>query len=89
MSADNGIYIARCGEKDWRVTHAMAIENVDYYPVGTANWKKQVTSYFGEASSFETKEEAWKFAYDLAEGFYFLEYGISELENDYSLAFEN
>lgn len=89
MSADNGIYIAKCGENDWRVAYAMSIDNVDYYPVGSPEWKKQVRYYFGEASSFEDKEEAWKFAYSLAEGYYYLEYGISELENDYSLAFEN
>ncbi len=39
MSADNGIYIAKFPE-GWRVIHAQAIENINYYPKGSAKRKK-------------------------------------------------
>jgi hypothetical protein len=45
MSADNGIYIAKFKD-GYRVTHAQAIENVDYYKVGTKEYLETLKDYF-------------------------------------------
>lgn len=57
MSADNGIYIAKFPE-GYRVIHAQAIENIDFHPQGSFWWKETMKSYFGEAKSIETIQEA-------------------------------
>ena len=58
MSADNGIYIAKLGKNDYRVTHAQAIESLNYYQKDSQEWKNEIKNYFGNAKSFKTKEEA-------------------------------
>lgn len=88
MSADNGIYIAKFGENDWRVKHAMAIENLDYYPKNTQEWKQMVKLYYEDAERFNTKGEALEHAVNLSHMIYSLEYGINILPEDYSEVFQ-
>lgn len=82
MSADNGIYIAKfptkqCGE-EYRVTHATAIENVDY--------DEYVRDYFENEPTFDTLTEALEYASALetkilADDFCpILEYGVCVLQ---------
>ena len=58
MSADNGIYIAKFSD-GYRAVHATAIENIDYYPAGSAERKNELKSYFGKAKIFATENEAY------------------------------
>ena len=88
MSADNGIYIAKFPD-GYRVAYAQAIENIDYYPVGSKKRKKMLKRYFGRSPIFKKKKKAWEYAskiYDDMEkdekengmfGVFILEYGIS------------
>ena len=78
MSADNGIYIAQFPD-GFRVVHASAIENLNYFEEGTDEWKNELEIYFGNKNEkvFITQEEAQNYAYELAKGYYILEYGVS------------
>lgn len=82
MSADNGIYIAKFPD-GYRVAHAAAIDNLDYYPEGSEERKQVLKDYFGDAKVFQTHEEAYSEAKRIEkewvkddEDFCFLEYGI-------------
>ena len=57
MSADNGIYIGCFKDKEFRVIHAQAIDNV-YYPNGEN--ALSIVEYFGDAPIFNSIEEAQK-----------------------------
>ena len=59
MSADNGIYIGKFPD-GYRVTHAQAIENIDYYPHGSRKELEMIRNYFGKSQVFPTYEEARK-----------------------------
>lgn len=76
MSADNGIYIASFPD-GFHVIHAQAIENLEYFPEGSVDWKLEINSYFRTAPLFLTKEEAWAFAAKKSELYTILEYGVS------------
>lgn len=82
MSADNGIYIGWFGDKEFRVIHAQAIDNV-YYPNGEN--AIEIVNYFKDAAVFDTFSDALKEALRMEnedfkeDGFFILEYGISTL----------
>jgi len=90
MSADNGIYILKSPKCDgdgfeYRVTHAQAIENIEWnVPPGEFN-DEMLQDYFGKCEIL-TEEEARKEAFAmeediLSDGFCpILEYGISTIE---------
>jgi len=75
MSADNGIYIAEF-EDGYRAIYASAIDNIDYYKIGTTRWKRQLDLYFGHAVVFETEPEALVHAKMLYKKAGYTEYGI-------------
>ena len=81
MSADNGIYIAEFPD-GFRVIHAQAIENVDYYPEGSENRRKELERYFGKSELYDSEESALEKAKELAKEILeddfcpVLEYGI-------------
>lgn len=82
MSSDNGIYIVKFPD-GYRVTHAQAIENIDYYKVGSFKRKQMLLDYFGDSPLFADKDAAFLYAHALmdeldASGFS-LEYGICYL----------
>ena len=82
MSADNGIYIAEFND-GWRVVHAMAIDNLTYFEVGSAEEKNEWKSYFSNSKLFNciksAKEEASRlFEYHTQDGWP-VEYGIYNL----------
>ena len=80
MSADNGIYIGHFPD-GWRVTHAQAIENIDYYPEGSAERKQELKEYFGKSKLYPSLDEAYQKALEIESEianseFPILEYGI-------------
>ena len=86
MSADNGIYILETSGPEYRVSHMMAIDNL--------NWDDEKKDFsndpdvmienaremFVRAPVFFDKEEAERFAFQEAEDYPFLEYGISSIK---------
>jgi hypothetical protein len=88
MSADNGVYILRTpvhidvpGEFEYRITHAMAIDNIRYEQ---GDWSgaggfniQEVQRYFGECEIFRSRTDALLEADRIADGITVLEYGIS------------
>lgn len=84
MSADNGVYIAKFplvnGGFEYRVAHAMAIENVD------CDIEQMQDVYrvliWGDAESFSDETEAWNQARLLASEYEILEYGVQQLTFD-------
>lgn len=78
VSADNGIYIVKFPD-GYRTVHAQAIENIDFFPAGSKERKEQLKAYFGEAKVYKSRRGSINYAYKLAEGYPFLEYGISDL----------
>ena len=83
MSADNGVYILpiTCDGKAWRVTYAMAIENLEFEPDRKDGYNsEQLESYFGDAPEFDTEENAILHAHTVAKGYTILEYGVSILK---------
>lgn len=66
MSADNGVYIAKWND-GFRVVHAQAIENIDYFPEGSERWKQEQINYFGKSPVFKEKSEAILYAHELAD----------------------
>lgn len=85
MSSDNGIYVGTfptpSGEKEYRVIHAQAIDNVDFGDQEMQDYTR--VSYFGSAISFGTldlaMEEAGFLANKVLDDCGLLEYGISVL----------
>lgn len=62
MSADNGIYILKTSDEQYRVTHAQAIENIFYnHPEGQYNLG-QLIRYFGHCRFTKSKEKAFDIA---------------------------
>jgi hypothetical protein len=78
MSADNGIYIAQFSD-GFRVIEASAIDNLTYFPEGSAEEKLEWKNYFGNAPKFNTKEQAFAHAQKIYKEFPYLEYGICDL----------
>lgn len=88
MSADNGIYIAKFGESDFRVCHAQAIDNVDYYI--KHNQSEKAFDYWRNSKIYPTKNEAIIAAHEMEEEYLnseyscgYVEYGVNYL-GDYS-----
>lgn len=91
MSADNGIYVLASKKADtangadflidvWRVAHAQAIENFDYY----REWKpdeldKCLKNVWGKSKVFTSYGDALIAAHTLADDCPMLEYGVSVL----------
>ncbi len=90
MSADNGIYILKTaaregGGYEYRVTHAMAIENI-YYDVSSGEqWEHFIPEiafqYFGDCQVFTDDQEALNYAHKQAEEYPVLEYGVCVLDH--------
>jgi len=85
MSADNGVYIL-CTKNEWRVAHAQAIENIDYFPECSLLGDATLVQVFGLSKVFTFKDAACDYAFDLAdkidkEGY--LEYGISIIHREW------
>ena len=85
MSADNGIYIlvtpTNNGGEEYRVVHAMAIDNLDYdVPEGWDLNPEEVKNYFENTPVFGDEKEALDYAHELAKDWPFLEYGISSIK---------
>jgi len=78
MSADNGIYIAKFPE-GYRVIHAQAIDNIDFFPEGTVERRNVLKEYFWGSKIIKTEEEAWNVARELSKEYDYLEYGTSFL----------
>ena len=81
MSADNGIYIAKFSN-GFRVVHAQAIDNLQYYPEGSSAEKREWKRHFNEAKLFDTIEEAQWYAFKLLDDYtqYVpVEYGVQYL----------
>lgn len=83
MSADNGIYIAQF-QDGYRVAHAQAIENIDYYSEGDPERIKVIKQYFGKSEVYDTIDKAIDRANEIhqevMEGPYpVVEYGIGLL----------
>lgn len=57
MSADNGIYIAKFPD-GYRVVHATAIENIDFYSVGSKERIAVLKDYFGKSKIITSYEKA-------------------------------
>lgn len=91
MSADNGIYILESttdqGTPEYRVTEAMAIENLNYVPASTHEpedeefWNlTELWKYFGRCQVYRTEDEAYQQARQLyrrcMDDFGVCEYGI-------------
>jgi hypothetical protein len=75
LSADNGIYIVKFPD-GYRVAHAQAIDNIDYFPEGTEERKEQLKAYFGGSKVYKTKGKAVIQAFKIEEETAFLEYGV-------------
>jgi len=88
MSADNGVYILplirniRDGVTNaWRVTYAMAIDNITYEPDREDGYNShQLQAYFGNAPEFNSEEKAILHAHEIAKEYTVLEYGVSFLK---------
>jgi len=78
MSSNNGIYIAHFPD-GIRVIHAQAIENLNYFAVGTDKYNQEIASYFKDAKFFTDEDEAIRFAFKFAKELTVLEYGINDL----------
>ena len=93
MSSDNGIYIlgtkGKRGKREYRVIHAMAIENIYYEPYferdlpsdkSELNWE-QVRALFGQCKVFTDLRIAKGYAECMSESCDILEYGIVFLDH--------
>jgi len=61
----------------FRVAHAQAIENIDFYETNSLEQKKVLKIYFGKSLIYPTYEQALIQAAKIAEDYYILEYGIA------------
>lgn len=68
---------------EYRVIHAQAIENVNYYKEGTLLREAEVVNYFGKAEVLTNREQALIKGHELAREIMkdcgILEYGVSEI----------
>jgi len=78
MSADNAILLAHFPD-GYRVVEAQAIENIDYYPKGSKEYKETLRDYFGNSKVFKTKEEAEQEVKRMEKDIYILEYGVIDI----------
>jgi hypothetical protein len=68
----------------YRVAEASAMDNFYFYqreqPYNVGAYLKEV---WGDSPIFLSESEAWAYAENLSEDYFFLEYGISLIETDY------
>ena len=82
MSADNGVYILRSPIRpnlsgyEYRVAHAMAIDNISYEPNKEEFNTEELKRYFGKCSVFYDRTLALLSADKIAQTSEILEYGI-------------
>lgn len=82
MSANNGIYVLKSPvhpdfiEFEYRVLHAMSIENINYEPDIEGFNTGQLKRYFGQCIVFYDRVEALIEADGIAQRYEVLEYGI-------------
>lgn len=88
MSADNGIYIAKFPD-GFRVSYAQAIENITYFPEGSAERKEELRHYFGDSPLFTDRSSADAYAVNQSKNYDFLEYGIAYIGEYESFEDEN
>jgi len=84
MSADNGIYILHTKD-GYRVTHAQAIENIEWQPDESGFNLRTLYNYFRDSVCYKSKKEASDRAVELYEEEIsgpcgIVEYGISFIE---------
>ena len=85
MSADNGIYVLDLPNKlrtakEYRVRHAMAIDNLDYNIVPKLGYNPEmVVEYFQNAEFFTDRTEAYKRAVAMHDQYDYTEYGIQTI----------
>jgi hypothetical protein len=82
MSADNGIYVfvsPTSTGREYRVAHAQAIDNIDYFEEGTPECEAMEVVYFGSAKICKSHNEAMEEAINELKKVPFTEYGISFL----------
>jgi hypothetical protein len=75
------VYIAKFPD-GYRVSDCSAIDNIDYYPVGSSDRKATLKDYFGQSPLFKTEDEAYKYALEINKGGW-TEYGICSLNGTY------
>jgi hypothetical protein len=86
MSADNGIYILPVvcfpsGNKQFRVTYGMAIENLTYEPDRKDGYNtNSLRDYFDKSKPYASESEAHVVAFMMDKEYDILEYGISTLD---------
>lgn len=82
MSADNGIYILKTKEGQYRVIHTQAIENI--YDINDPNQlaPEQIINYYGKSKYTYEKNLARGIAFSIARELPVLEYGIREIVID-------
>jgi hypothetical protein len=82
MSADNGIYILECKDQ-YRVIHAMAIDNLWYSHINENNNQlvpTRIVNYFGKSKYTRDINMARNIAFSMAKRQPILEYGINSIE---------
>jgi len=88
MSADNGVYILTTSTDDGgfehRVTHAQAIDNIEYDPDYEQFNKKELILYFGNCivhtDISDAEKEAYSIYEELIDNGYIVEYGICYID---------
>ena len=101
MSADNGVYVLktirtrRLEGGGWvkadpypvyRVAHASAIDNFDYYKREQLyNLGAYMLDVWGDSLVFEDKQDAISYAHSVEERLSICEYGVCMIETDYVL----
>ena len=82
MSADNGIYILKTKDGQYRVIHAMAIENLWWSGLEEKSKKEMVPTeilrYFGRSKYTRDYSLALRIAHSIARREPILEYGVSD-----------
>lgn len=82
MSADNGIYILKTKDQ-YRVTHAMAIDNIYWSHIDGDHYPKlvptRVVEYWGGKKYTRNEETALKVANAMLKHTYICEYGINTI----------
>lgn len=85
LSADNGIYILKTKDNQYRVIYASAIENLYWNPLDPNSYNKliptRIIELYGKLKYTYDKNLARDIAFNMAKNTY-LEYGISEIVVD-------
>lgn len=79
MSADNGIYILQTKD-GFRVSHAQAIENINWQADETGFNLREIYKYFHDAKFFKSIEGAFKEAFRIYDLYSIVEYGICPIK---------